>query len=302
VLPLRFAADRPLLHGTRLRYAADDGNGRGPQQVYEFLYHLRDRQRHGVLVGIEVTQGIAYLLGVHGPKFTTLNPRAKPTRKPDTGGTPAWGETVKPMNRSRFENGSDGVFAIAITLLVLGLAVPLLPTHAGESILIVRLVALWPNFLAYCLSFAVIGIMWNNHHMLFRTVERLDRTTWLINLVLLGITAFIPFATAVLGEYSTQRPAAVLYGLTLTAASITYNALLHYLIRKRMFRTFVTQNALRGTVFHYRVGLTVYVAATIIAFIVPVVSFALYWAITLYYLFPRGVDADLPEAAASGNP
>ena len=201
------------------------------------------------------------------------------------------------MNRSRFENGSDGVFAIAITLLVLGLTVPAVAT-SGES----ALIALWPNFLAYCLSFAVIGIMWNNHHMLFRTVERLDRRTWLMNLVLLGITAFIPFATAVLGQYSTLRPAAVLYGLTLTAASITYNGLLHYLITHRMFRPFVTQRALRDTVFHYRVGLTVYTAATIIAFAAPVVSFALYWAITLYYLFPRGVDADLPEPATTGNP
>lgn len=206
------------------------------------------------------------------------------------------------MNRSRFENGSDGVFAIAITLLVLGLAVPAIAPPGGESALIARLIGLWPNFVAYALSFAVIGIMWNNHHMLFRTVERLDRTTWLINLVLLGITAFIPFATAVLGEYSAMRPAAVLYGITLTAASITYNGLLHYLITHNMFRAFVTPAALRATVFHYRVGLTVYTAATIIAFIVPVISFALYWAITLYYLFPRGVDADLPEAPATGNP
>lgn len=203
------------------------------------------------------------------------------------------------MNRSRFENGSDGVFAIAITLLVLGLAVPVIPAHGEERALIARLVVLWPNFLAYALSFAVIGIMWNNHHMLFRTVERLDRSVWFINLVLLGITAFIPFATAVLGEYSTLRPAAVLYGLTLTAASITYNGLLHYLITRKMFRPFVTQAALRDTVFHYRVGLVVYVAATVIAFIIPVISFALYWAIALYYLFPRGVDADLPEPSGS---
>lgn len=205
------------------------------------------------------------------------------------------------MNRSRFENASDGVFAIAITLLVLGLAVPVL-THASEQVLIARLIALWPNFLAYALSFAVIGIMWNNHQMLFRTVERLDRTTWLINLVLLGITAFIPFATAVLGAYPSLRPAAVLYGLTLTAASITYNSLLHYLIARAMFKPSVTQAAVRATVFHYRVGLIVYAAATIIAFAFPVLSFALYWAITLYYLFPRGVDADLPEPSATGNP
>lgn len=199
------------------------------------------------------------------------------------------------MSRSRFEAASDGVFAIAITLLVLGLV---LPAHlSGEKALTSALLSLWPNVLAYALSFAVIGIMWNNHHMLFRSVERLDRKTWLINLILLGITAFIPFATAALGEYYNQRPAAVLYGLTLTAASITYNVLLHYLIRRRAFRAWVTEQTLRGTVISYRVGLTVYVLATIIALAVPALSFALYWAITLYYWFPRGVDADVPEAA-----
>lgn len=205
------------------------------------------------------------------------------------------------MNRSRFENGSDGVFAIAITLLVLGLVVPVL-SKPSEQALLEKLLALWPSFVAYALSFAVIGIMWNNHHMLFRTIERLDRTAWLINLVLLGITAFIPFATAVLGQYATYRPAAVLYGLTLTAASITYNGLLHYLISRRMFKPFVTDAAIRGTVFHYRVGLATYVAATVFAFFFPMLSFALYWAITLYYFFPRGVDADLPEASATGSP
>jgi uncharacterized membrane protein len=208
------------------------------------------------------------------------------------------------MSRSRFEAASDGVFAIAITLLVLALVVPTGEKYAAEPSLIQALWALWPSFLAYALSFAVIGIMWNNHHMLFRTVERIDRTTWLLNLLLLGITAFIPFATAVLGAHWNLRPADVLYGLTLVAASITYNALLQYLISRRAFREFITENAIRETVFAYRVGLTVYALATIVAFVFPLVSFWLYWAITGFYLFPRGVDADLPEtgAAATGKP
>lgn len=202
------------------------------------------------------------------------------------------------MSRTRFEAASDGVFAIAATLLVLGLTVP---AAASGGDLIHKLLALWPNALAYALSFAVIGIMWNNHQMLFRSVETLDRTMWMLNMLLLGITAFIPFATAVLGAYHADRAANVLYGFTLVAASITYNGLLHYSIRRRAFRAFVTPQAVQQTVFHYRVGLAVYVTATICAFFVPVVSFWLYWAITLYYLFPRGVDADIPEAA-TGSP
>lgn len=207
------------------------------------------------------------------------------------------------MNRTRFEAASDGVFAIAITLLVLGLALPAGRQFGTEHDLAEALWSLRTNFLAYALSFAVIGIMWNNHQMLFRTVERIDRTTWFLNLLLLGITAFIPFSSAVLGTYPQMRPAAVLYGITLVTASITYNVLLHYLIRRGAFRPFVTQDAIRDTVFHYRVGLTVYVLAMLIAFVQPIVSFTLYWAITVYYLFPRGVDTDLPEPeAATGNP
>jgi uncharacterized membrane protein len=202
------------------------------------------------------------------------------------------------VNKARFEAASDGVFAIAITLLILGLAVPIVrPADAPK--LAHALVALWPNFLAYILSFAVIGIMWNNHHMLFRTVARIDRTTFFLNLLLLGITAFIPFATAVLGTYPSLKPAPVMYGFTLDAASITYNVILHYLIRKQMFFPSVTESAIRDTVFHYRVGLVTYFAATAIAFFWPLVSFALYGALTLYYLFPRGVDAD---AVDMGNP
>lgn len=81
------------------------------------------------------------------------------------------------MNKARFEAASDGVFAIAITLLVLGMAVR--DVHpAQDAKLAQALTRLWPNFLAYVLSFAVIGIMRNNHHMLFRSVERVDRTTF----------------------------------------------------------------------------------------------------------------------------
>ena len=158
---------------------------------------------------------------------------------------------------------------------------------------------LWPNFLAYVLSFAVIEIMWNNHHMLLRSLQFVDRTTFFLNLLLLGITAFIPFATAVMGTYPGLKPATVLYGLTLDAAAITYNFILKYLIRRRAFLATVTDEMLSQTVFHYRVGLITYLSATAIAFVWPWVSFALYGAIAIYYLFPRGVDTTSGEETGS---
>ena len=78
------------------------------------------------------------------------------------------------------------------------------------------LLRLVPNLIAYALSFGVIGIMWQNHHALFRLVDRVDRMTVFLNLVLLGGTAFIPFATSTLGTYPTMHASTFLYGLALT--------------------------------------------------------------------------------------
>lgn len=206
------------------------------------------------------------------------------------------------LNKARFEAASDGVFAIAITILVLGLAVPIFHRPPLDAQLSEALLRLWPNFLAYVLSFAVIGIMWNNHHMLFRTVGRIDRSTFLFNLLLLGITAFIPFSTAILGTYPYLKTSAVMYGFTLDASAITYNVLLNHLIRSNAFLPSVTHAAISQTVLHYRIGLCTYFAATVIGFFWPTVSFALYGVIVVYYLFPRGVDADAVAVDGSGSP
>ena len=196
------------------------------------------------------------------------------------------------MNKSRFEAFSDGVFAFAVTLLVLGIVLP--GSHLESDRDLTRaLLGLWPNVLAYALSFAVIGVMWQNHHALFRLVARVDRMTVFLNLLLLASTAFIPFATNTLGAYPTMHSSTFLYGLVLSACSIFYNILLWHLVAKRLFRPDVSDAAIAATVLAYRVGLVVYVLAALISFVFPVASFAAYIAIVIYYLVPRGVDADL---------
>jgi len=200
------------------------------------------------------------------------------------------------MSKSRFEAFTDGVFAFAITLLILGLSLPAFhPSPPSESEFTRALLDLWPNLLAYLLSFAVIGIMWQNHHALFRLVDRVDRTTVFLNLALLAGTVFIPFATATLGAYPTMRPAAFLYGLTLTETSTAYNLLIVHLARSGAFASDVSPETVRATTIAYRVGWITYVAAMLISLVAPVVSFGLYLIIATYYLVPRGVDADLPH-------
>lgn len=196
------------------------------------------------------------------------------------------------MNKARFEAFSDGVFAFAVTLLILGIALP--ATHyAADAQLRVALMRLWPNLLAYALSFGVIGIMWQNHHALFRLVERVDRATVFLNLILLGGTAFIPFATSTLGSYPTMHASTLLYGLTLSFTATAYNLMLDHLVRARAFGAAVSDATLAQTVRAYRIGWVTYGAATLLALVAPVLSFAAYIAIAIYYLVPRGVDADI---------
>lgn len=198
------------------------------------------------------------------------------------------------MNKARFEAFSDSVYAFAITLLVLGVVLPEFKVSPPTDRQLAQgLVHLWPSVVAYALSFAVIGIMWQNHHALFRLVERVDRRTVFLNLILLGVTVFIPFATSTLGAYPKMRSSTFLYGLTLTSAAIVYNLLLEHLIRSGVFHPHVSRATIRQTTIAYRVGLGTYTLATLASLVAPVLSFALYLLVAGYFLIPRGVDADL---------
>ena len=196
------------------------------------------------------------------------------------------------MTTSRFESFSDGVFAFAITLLVLGFALP--GSHyASDHALTSALLRLWPNLIAYCLSFAVIGLMWQNHHALFRLVDRIDRKTVLINLLLLAGTAFIPFATSTLGSYPTMRASTFLYGSALLFCSSANNLMLAHLVRRKAFHGDVVDAAIAQTVRGYCGAWITYAVAMLLALFVPIASFAAYLAIVFYFLILRGVDADL---------
>jgi uncharacterized membrane protein len=196
------------------------------------------------------------------------------------------------LNKTRFEAFSDGVYSIAITLLILAIALPGFPHAPSDPELAFSLIGLWPKLVAYVLSFAVIGIMWQNHHALFRLVRIVDRKTVFLNLALLAVTVFIPFATSVLGAYPGMRSAEFLYGLTLTGSATAYNLLLGHLVNAHCFEAHVGAATIRETVVAYRVGWVTYTVATLTSLVVPYLSFALYVLIAGYYLVPRGADRD----------
>ena len=115
---------------------------------------------------------------------------------------------------------SDAVFAIAITLLIIDVRVPALPDDATADQLLKALGATVPAVFAYALSFTTIGLYWLSHWRRYRLIARVDERAVGLNLVLLGLVAFIPFPTSVIGEHGDLVPAVVLYAFAQAAAGI----------------------------------------------------------------------------------
>src|SRR2546421_10408851 len=137
------------------------------------------------------------------------------------------------METGRVEAFSDGVFAIAITLLILAVGVD--QARASGS-LSHQLLHLWPAYIAYAVSFVTIGIMWVNHHLVFRQFARVDRPLLLLNVLLLMLIAFVPFPTRVVAQYARtagdREAAALLYGITMTTTAVLFFSRLDYSARQ----------------------------------------------------------------------
>ncbi len=123
---------------------------------------------------------------------------------------------------SRLETLGDGVFAIAMTVLVLGIQVPDVP----QGQLWDQLVVLWPKFASYALSFVMLGVLWIGHYYQFQYIHRVDRKLIWINLLFLLSVTFLPFGAGVLGNSFRDRVAVVLYGATILLAGTAL--LLHW--------------------------------------------------------------------------
>jgi uncharacterized membrane protein len=186
------------------------------------------------------------------------------------------------MSTGRVEAFSDGVFAIAITLLILTVGVD----GAHHRALSGELLRLWPSYIAYGVSFLTIGIMWINHHTIFRHFKRVDRPLLLLNILLLMLIAFVPFPTSVVAEFarsgSDRRAAALLYGITLTTTAICFFAVWMYGSR-RLLREDSDRREVSGITRSYLPGAPTYGAATLIAFASSTASLILFGSIALFY-------------------
>jgi uncharacterized membrane protein len=193
------------------------------------------------------------------------------------------------LGKSRFEAFSDGVFAIAITLLVLGFQPPNARPVTDDGITR-GLLALWPQYLVYVASFATIGIMWVNHHALFGNLKAVPHGVVLMNLALLMIVSFLPFPTAILGHFGLMRSPVIYYGLALIASSLCFGAL-QYMVglkpgERPSFVDFLRRRNAWNTI-----GIAAYVLGIPLAFYSPLATIVLYAAIALYYTLPIAVRA-----------
>jgi uncharacterized membrane protein len=190
------------------------------------------------------------------------------------------------MTPARLEAFSDGVLAIAATLLVLELRPPETEGHLLQALL-----SLWPTYAAYVTSFLTIGIIWVNHHSLFANVERVDRRLMFLNLLLLMVVSVIPFPTAVLGRYVTSpedsHVAAAVYGVVMVLMSISFSALWFHVTRDgRLITARLDPKRARRESLLFSIGLIVYVLAIGLAFVSALLSLLVYALAAVFYMFP----------------
>jgi uncharacterized membrane protein len=195
------------------------------------------------------------------------------------------------MDSTRMEAFSDGVFAVAITLLVLDLTVKGPGTPAGT--LAHQLRHDWPQFAAYVVSFFTIGIVWVNHHVLLRGVAQVDRTLLFINLTLLLFVVVIPFSTSTVALYlhhnnADAHLAVALYTVVLEGMSAGFSAVFWWSVRdERRRHVPIPPGAVRSATIRFGLGGAVYALALVVAFINADAALAIIAAVAVYYIFEQ---------------
>ena len=199
------------------------------------------------------------------------------------------------MSTSRLESFSDGVIAVAITLLVLNLLVPKHPAHLAHD-----LAKNWPSYAAYATSFMTIGIIWINHHVMIGRLREADHPILILNLILLLTIGVLPFATDLLAYYLKQgrgqHLAAAVYAGAFLAMSIAFATLnRHILLRKaHMHREQQPIEERRRILARSLIGLAPYAIATGLAAVSQYATLAICFAIAVYYASP--ISSGTPRA------
>jgi uncharacterized membrane protein len=190
----------------------------------------------------------------------------------------------------RVEAFSDGVFAIAITLLVLEIKIP----TPGATPLAHQLFRQWPQYVSFVIAFMVIGIMWINHHRMFTNIKKSDTVLMILNLtLLLGVTA-LPFPTAVLAAHlgtPGERTAVMLFNGTCVFIALAFNALWRYAVSKKglMLGAEVNLQATKKLSQQYAFGPVLYLACFALAWVSVPASLGLNALLACFFALPPHV-------------
>jgi len=200
----------------------------------------------------------------------------------------------------RVEAFSDGVFAVAITLLVLNIQAPITPDKLTDKALIEFFQSQWPTLIAFITSFATIGIMWINHHRLFIHIKRADNNLLVLNLLLLLVIIFIPFPTALLAQQYAAHPeahyAAILYSGTSVMLALVFNLLWRYAAYKnRLLDVKADPHAVQAITRQYRFGPLLYLIIFGVAWLSTPASIALSLLLALFFALPGRKPRPLAE-------
>ena len=178
---------------------------------------------------------------------------------------------------------SDGVFAIAATLLIIDVSVDAPGAELGAA-----LKHSWPQYAAYAVSFLMIGIWWVNHHHYMAVIDRVDRTFLFGTIAFLACIAFLPFPTRLVAEHFRDdgvRAAAITYGLTMIAAAICATSFWFYAARgRRLIAETADQRAVSALSRALIPGVPINAAATLVALWSPYTSLALFASLALFYV------------------
>lgn len=207
------------------------------------------------------------------------------------------------MSTNRLEAFSDGVFAIAITLLVLDIHVP----EPGSGRLGHELLAQWPSYAAYVVSFLTIGIIWINHHAAFNRLREVDHSILICNLLLLMSVGILPFTTSLMADYlkedSGESLAAAIYGASYLLMGLVFVLTNRQILigRPQLCEGEIDPAEARNIIHFASLGLLPYALAVLLAFVSPYLTMGICAACAVYYSLPvasRGVGGQSDASIA----
>jgi len=196
------------------------------------------------------------------------------------------------MNKARVETLSDGVFAIAMTLLILDVRLPHVDGALTDAELWTMLAALWPIVVSYVFSFLILAVAWLNHHFLFHAfAKEVNRQLNLLNLLYLMMIVFVPFSAHLLGSYITNQPAVIIYGLNILAVVGLSYSMLHYITRHHtLFNEHTSQRMVKQGKIRSTLSIISYVIGVGVSFIYPPLSVVFYVFPLVFNIIPGTLD------------